>query len=186
MNALTYHILEEPVCYTGTELRSGWVAKKTGLSGDAAAGFFGACDVPTENLVDKDDAAAGAFIRAKLMAHVIVEHPSCPLAAAVLRQRLLICILSETLTGQGMTVHRDGDDIYLDGRKLTVSIAAPSTTGSIIHLGINIDPEGAPVSAIGLEELGINPKWLLATLLDRYRDEIASCDHAETKVRNVP
>ena len=186
MIAMTYHILEQPVCYTGMELRSGWVAKKTGLSGDAAAGFYGACGVPTENLVDKEDAAAGATIRAKWMAHVIVEHPSCPLAMAVLRQRLLICLLSETLTGQGLKVHRDGDDIYLEGRKLTVSIAAPTSSGSIIHLGINIDPTGAPVSAIGLKEMGIDPKWLLTTLLDSYRDEMASCAHAEIKVRNVP
>jgi hypothetical protein len=186
MNALVYHIIEEPVCYTGEELRSGWVTEKTGLRGDAAAAFLGACDVPTENLVDRDDAAAGAVIKAKRMAHVIIEHPSCSLSAAVPRQRILVCILCEILNEQGRMVRRNGDDIFCEGRKLTVSIAAPSSSGSLIHLGINIDPEGAPVAAIGLTEMGIDPKRLLAILLGRYRDEIASCAHAEGKVRSVP
>lgn len=172
--------------YTGRELRSGWVARKTKLSGDAAAAFVGACDVPTENLVDEEDAAAGEFIRAEQMAHVIVEHPSCPLSEAVLRQRILVCLLCEILREKGKPVRREGDDVFHEGRKLTVSIAAPSTSGSLIHLGINIDPAGAPVDAIGLREMEIDAKRMLTTLLERYGDELASCAHAEAKVRTVP
>jgi hypothetical protein len=186
MGAFVYHIIEGSVDYTGRELRSGWVAQQTGLAGDAAAAFLGACDVPTENLVDMDDAAAGDFIRAGRMAHVIVEHPDCPLAEAVLRQRILVCILCDILKESGWAVRRDGDDVHLDDRKLTVSIAAPSHAGSLIHLGINIDPEGAPVAAVGLKEMDIDAKWLLAILLQRYKDELASCAHAAAKVRSVP
>jgi hypothetical protein len=186
MSTFVYRIIEEPIAYTGRELRSGWVAQKTGLAGDAAAAFLGACEVPTENLVDMDDAAAGEFIRAGQMAHVIVEHPSCPLGETVLRQRILVCILCGILRERGRTARRDGDDIYIDDKKLTVSIAAPSHSGSLIHLGINIDPVGAPVAAIGLNEMGIDAKWLLAALLQRYKDELASCAHAMAKVRGVP
>lgn len=186
MGTFVYCIIEEPVCYTGKQLHSGWVARTTGLDGDAAAAFLGGCNVPTENLVDMDDAEAGEYIRAEKMAHVIVEHPSCPLAQAVLRQRLLVCILSDILCEMGRSVRRDGDDIYVEGKKLTVSIAAPSPAGSLIHLGINIDPGGAPVAAVGLEEMGIDAKWLLAAVLERYKDEMASCAHAEAKVRRVP
>ena len=181
----SFRILDGVTEYLGTELRSGWVREHTGLSGDAAAGFVGPCDVPTANLVDLDDARAGEFIRAASMAHVIVEHPGCALDLAVLRQRILVALLGELLVGRGKVVRRDGDDLYYDGRKLTVSIAAPSSASSLIHLGINVDPAGAPVPAVGLSEMGIEARTLLQDLLTRYTDELTSAAHAATKVKTV-
>lgn len=182
---LSFRILGGTVPYVGTELRSGWVFEQTGLAGDAAAGFVGPCDVPNANLVDLDDARAGEYIRAASMAHVIVEHPACSLALAVLRQRILVALLGEALAERGRVARREGDDLYYDGRKLTVSIAAPSSTSSLIHLGINVDPAGAPVPAIGLGELGVEPRALLEELLSRYARELASAAHAATKVKTV-
>ena len=181
----SYRILDGDVPYTGRELHSGWVREHTGLQGDAAAGFVGPCHVPTENLVDLDDARAGDFIRAASMAHVIAEHPGCALGEAVLRQRLLVALLGEFLTGEGKHVRRDGDDLYYGGRKLTVSIAAPSRASSLIHLGINVDPQGAPVPAVGLRELGLDPVAVLDELLGRYAREMESAAYATTKVRTV-
>jgi uncharacterized protein len=181
--SFAFRILDGEVAYSGLELRSGWVERMTGLSGDAAAGFVGPCDVPNAHLVDLDDARAGSFIRAASMAHVIAEHPGCGLEGAVLRQRLLVCILCEALGGRGL--RRDGDDLYHNGRKLTVSIAAPSPGSSLIHLGINVDPAGSPVPAAGLAELGLDPRGVLNELLERYARELASIAHAQTKVRTV-
>jgi hypothetical protein len=181
----SYRILEGDVPYTGTELRSGWVRERAGLEGDAAAGFVGPCHVPTEHLVDLDDARAGEFIRAASMAHVIAEHPDCTLREAVLRQRLMVAILGEYLAGAGKAVRREGDDLYHGGRKLTVSIAAPSHTSSLIHLGINVDPEGAPVPAVGLRELGLDAVAVLDELLGRYAREMESAAYATTKVKTV-
>jgi hypothetical protein len=185
MTALEYRILDKATTYTGRELRSGWVAAMTGLEGEGAVGFVGPCDVPTEALVDLDDARAGATIVAAEMAHVIVEHPSCDLRAAVLRQRLLVCILCEILGRGGVAVDRDGDDLYVGERKLTVSIAAPGPVGCLIHLGVNVDPAGAPVAAVGLIELGVEPRGLLTELLGRYSHEMQTASYAETKVRTV-
>jgi hypothetical protein len=182
--SFAFRILDGDVAYTGLELRSGWVAVRTGLSGDAAAGFVGPCHVPNERLVDLDDARAGFFIKAASMAHVIVEH-ACALEVAVLRQRLLIAILGECLSARGKRMRRDGDDLYYDGRKLTVSIAAPSVATSVIHLGINVDPEGAPVPAVGLTEMRIDARELLTELLTRYGRELETVAHATTKVRTV-
>src|SRR5262249_52919370 len=109
---LSFRILDGTVPYVGTELRSGWVREKTGLNGDAAAGFVGPCDVPNANLVDLDDARAGEYIRAALMAHLIAEHPACTLEVAVLRQRILVAILGELLAARGKVARRDGDDLY--------------------------------------------------------------------------
>jgi len=179
-------VLEEETAYTGKELRSGWVGSRTGLGGDAAAGFVGPCHVANEDLVDLDDARAGEFIRAASMAHVIVEHPLCGLETAVARQRLLVCVLCEILTGRGFHVRRSGDDVFFDSRKLTVSIAAPGPGSALIHLGINVDPEGAPVPAAGLREMNVDPAGLLGELLERYGCEIESIRYATGKVRPVP
>jgi hypothetical protein len=181
----SFRILERASPYTGIELRSGWVREQTGLDGDAAAGFVGPCDVPTANLVDLDDARAGEFIRAASMAHVIAEHPGCPLREAVMRQRLMVALLGELLAAAGKLARRDGDDLYYADRKLTVSIAAPSPASSLIHLGINVDPEGAPVPAVGLRELGLDATAVLDELLGRYAREMDSAAYAATKVKSV-
>jgi hypothetical protein len=180
-----YRIVVDSIAYTGIELRRGFVAETAGLSGDAAVGFIGPCHVPTEHLVDLDDARAGAVIEAREMAHVIVEHRDCGLRAGVLRQRLLVCILGEILGGRGIAVERNGDDIFVNGRKLTVSIAAPADGTVLLHLGINVDPTGAPVPAIGLRELGVDAREFLSELLGRYAAELDACAYAETKVRTV-
>lgn len=186
MAFMGYEVLEDSFPYTGRELRSGWVREKTGIGGGGAAvGWMGPCRVDTDDLVDLDDAREGAVIEASRMAHVIVEHPGCTLQAAVLRQRLLVCILGEVLRERGVRVLRDGDDLYVDGRKLTVSIAAPWRGGCLIHLGINVDPTGAPVPSLGLDELNVPPRELLETLLNRYQKELATAAHAELKVRSV-
>ena len=172
--------------YTGKELRAGWVHDQTGLDGEAAVGFIGECHVANEDLVDLDDARAGTYIKSASMAHIIAEHPGCGLDAGVLRQRLLVCLLAEILNDMGLLVRRDGDDIYYDDRKLTVSIAAPSPVSCVIHLGVNLKPDGAPVPAVGLDELDVDAGKLLGKLLRRYQAELASCHHAENKVRSVP
>ncbi len=175
-----------PVTYTGRELRSGWIGAVAGLEGDAAVAFVGPCHVANEDLVDLEDRRAGTFIRAARMLHVIAEHPDADMDVAVLRQRLLVCLLVEALAARGVHARRSGDDVFVEGRKLTVSIAAPATRGALIHLGVNVDPAGAPVAAVGLDELGVDPDALADDLLDAYARELASCAWATTKVREVP
>ncbi len=172
--------------YTGRELRSGWIAAVAALEGDAAVAFVGPCEVANEDLVDLEDRRAGTFIRAARMLHVLVEHPGADLDVAVLRQRMLVCLLCELLAARGVRTVRSGDDVFVDGRKLTVSIAAPATRGALIHLGVNVDPEGAPVPAVGLAELGVDVEDLADALLDAYARELASCAWARSKVREVP
>ncbi|HEU4928226.1 MAG TPA: DUF366 family protein [Candidatus Krumholzibacteria bacterium] len=179
-----FRILEDEIAYTGAELRSGWVAARTGLEGEAAAGFVGPCRVPTENLADLDDARAGTFIEAASMAHVIAEH-ACELPVAVLRQRILVALLGELLRARGKRMRRDGDDLYYDDRKLTVSIAAPAAATCVIHLGINVDPAGAPVPAVGLTEMRLDEREILLDLLTRYQRELDGMAYAATKVRTV-
>ncbi|MFP3904917.1 MAG: DUF366 family protein [Armatimonadota bacterium] len=180
--------LEEPRTYTGRELRSLWIYETFGTAGDALAAFIGPCDVTTEALVDAEDRRQGATIRAASMLHFIIEHFDDPLRAAVLRQRLFITMISDTLRDHvpDRAVRRDGDDLYVGPAKLSVSIATKSPVSTLIHVGLNIDPKGAPVEACGLGEWNVSVKDLAAVLADLYVREMDAVQFATTKVRGVP
>lgn len=56
-------------------------------------------------------------------------------------------------------------------RKLSVSIVTATPVSCILHLGVNVDAQGAPVNAIGLSELGLNPSILAKKMLSLWREE---------------
>ena len=184
---------ETSIDYTGAQLRAGWLLETFGAGPDAIACFRGACDVAPEHMIDLEDLEAGERIVARDMLHVIVEHIDGDLARIVLRQRLLVCCVVETLRELGDVgeITRAGDDVYVGPagarRKLTVSIATTSERGTgLIHLGVNVDPEGAPVPAVGLGELGIDPKRFGDVLAERYAREVEMAERAAGKVRVAP
>jgi len=174
--------------YTGQQLRSRWLQETFDIGGDAIAAFAGPCEVPTAALVDNEDRRAGATIKAALMLHFIIEHFGDTLACAVLRQRLLIAIIKDRLqaTGKLPDLTRKGDDIFCADKKLSVSIATNSPVSTLIHTGVNIDADGAPVAACGLQEFGIDHLRLAEAVAAAYVEEMASADFARTKVRSVP
>ncbi len=179
--------LDQEIIYTGRELRSHWLGETAGLHGDAIVGFAGPADVPVEHLVDLEDVRRGVGITATQMLHFIVEHFDTDLAQGVLRQRLLVCLSAEILNdSQPTRVRRAGDDLFIGQRKLSVSIATASPVSTLIHLGLNINPGGAPVPAVGLAELGVAPPQLAEQVMKAYIAELHSCDAARSKVREVP
>ncbi len=179
--------LSKDVVYTGLELRPLWCQSMTGLYGDILLSFEGPCDVPTQHLVDQEDALAGSCIRAARMLHFIAEHFSWSLREGVLAQRLLVAITAEVLcqTGNGLPLLRKGDDLFVNERKLSVSIATVSPVSALIHFALNIDATGSPVPAAELGDLGVAPEELAKAVLSRYADEITSIERARTKVRPV-
>lgn len=174
--------------YTGKELRSRWIDQTFGLDSNAIVAFVGPCDVPLENMVDQADVRRGVGIRAALMLHFIAEHFDDRLEQAVLRQRLLVCLTREILQQRrpDVRLRRDGDDLFVEDRKLSVSIATASPVSTLIHFALNIDPTGAPVPAIGLDELGIVPEEIAPQIMQAYVAEMESCAAARGKVRGVP
>ncbi len=180
--------------YDGSQLRGGWLEAAFALEPDAIAAFTGPCDVAREHMIDLEDLEASRTIVAREMVHFIAEHADGDLARTALRQRLLVACARESLE-EGWHVsgfERDGDDLFIAGpggrRKLSVSIATRSRgrgTG-LIHLGINIDPLGAPVPAVGLAELRVDPARFEEDVLRRYAREIQSARRATEKVREAP
>lgn len=175
------------LAYTGHQLRSHWIFETFGLQGDAMVAFSGPCSVALSEMVDRADVAAGEAIEAAEMLHFIAEHFERDLQRAVLRQRLLICTIAELLQGvPGVPdLERDGDDLYADRRKLSVSIATLSPVSTLMHVGLNIDPAGAPVAACGLAEWRVDPDALAERLLAVWAAEIDDIHLATCKVRGV-
>ena len=184
---MNYRLVDRNILYTGAELRSGWAAEITGLAGDAAAAFIGPCDVRPEHMVDRVDLEAGARIASPGMLHIIIEHPGLDLDNVTLRQRLLMAIAGEIINthlGEPL-LRREGDDLYLRDRKLSISVATVSPSSGLIHCGFNLRGEGAPVPAIGLEELGLEPRQFAGQLLSAYAKEMQSVHEAASKVKPV-
>ncbi len=181
-------LLEEDMTYTGAQLRSGWINETAGLhGGDVAVAFLGPCDIHPEHMVDTADLEAGARISSPRMVHLIVEHPGLDLGHITARQRLLMAVAGEIINARlgEPLIERKGDDLYLRERKLSVSVATASPNFGLIHSGFNVRGEGAPVPAIGLEELGLSPREFAGKLLAAYKREIESAAQAAGKVKPV-
>lgn len=181
--------IEQEIKYTGNELSPHWIYKKFHLQGDAIVAFCGECEVKLTEMVDIEDVINDEPIYSKNMLSFIVEHFNLGLIEGVVRQRLLICIIKEelekhfTLHLSPFTVLRSGDDLFINDRKLSVSIATKSITSVLMHIGINIDPTGAPVDAIGLDFLNISDiEGFAKNVMLKYSQEIDDIILASTKV----
>ena len=180
-------LIEEEIKYIGSQLAPHWIYKNFKLQGDAIVAFIGECEVKLTEMVDIEDVINNEPIYSKLMLSFITEQFGVELVEGVFRQRLLICIIKELLEERGVFVVRNGDDLMINNRKLSVSIATKSTTSILIHTGLNILSEGAPVKASGLtSELGIEDVGEFALeVMKRYSEEIEDIKLASTKVRGV-
>ena len=179
--------IDEEIKYIGSQLAPHWIYKNFNIQGDAIVAFVGECEVKLTEMVDLEDVINNEPIYSKYMLSFISEQFGLGIVEGVLRQRLLICVIKELLEEKGIFVVRNGDDLMIDGRKLSVSIATKSITSVLIHTGLNIISEGAPVLASGLEsELGIRDiKEFAIEVMKRYSEEIEDIILAGTKVRGV-
>ena len=179
--------IDEEIKYIGSQLSPHWIYKNYKIQGDAIVAFVGECDVKLTEMVDIEDVINNEPIYSKRMLSFISEQFGIGLTEGVLRQRLLMSIIKELLEERGVFVVRNGDDLMINGAKLSVSIATKSITSVLIHTGLNIVSEGAPVKASGLSsELGITDiKEFALEVMKRYSEEIDDIILAGTKVRGV-
>ena len=179
--------IDDEIKYIGSQLAPHWIYKNFKIQGDVIVAFIGECEVKLTEMVDIEDVINNEPIYSKSMLSFITEQFNVNLVEGVFRQRLLICIIKELLEERGVFVVRNGDDLMIDGRKLSVSIATKSTTSILIHTGLNIISEGAPVKASGLtSELGISDiKEFALEVMKRYSEELQDIVLASIKVRGV-
>ncbi len=182
---------ETPFHYRGAELRPHYLYEKLGIRGTALVALKGPCDVETEHLVDWEDRVARDFIRAERMIHFLGEFFGMGIREAVWFQRLFTAILKETLEAAGVQgLRREGDDLFVGSGKLSVSIVTVSPVSALLHLGINLVSQGAPVCAQGLCESPVGwsdeqaERWVQAAF-DALRAEWDGVRWACVKVRPV-
>lgn len=187
---MKYHLVEQELAYTGVELSNHWIYKNFGMLGDAVVCFKGPCDIDMNRMVDLEDVMNNDYIYSTHMLNFIVEVFGASLREGVLIQRLFTSIIQGKINEMmnGDVIKRRGDDLFFaDTQKLSVSICTLSPTSVLIHTGLNIDSEGAPVEAAGLtSEMGMEEIDQLAmscmkTLVEEWEDIKLSC----CKVRAV-
>src|SRR3954454_24435196 len=97
MSSIVTFFSPKPRPYAGVELRPHFLLTELGLRGSALGAFIGPCLVKTEHLVDWEDRLASDFIQAKMMVHFIGEFFGSGLREGVLRQRLFMAQIAQSL-----------------------------------------------------------------------------------------
>lgn len=180
----------ESLCYDGSQIYPLWAYDNFGIRGDSIVLFQGPMKVIPTHMRDAEDMREGKTIAGDNLIHFIVERFNSPasMRLAYYMQRLLILCIKEQLSEHGIEAVRRGDDLFVQGRKLTVSIATCSTSCEKIHCGINITTTGVPedVDAIGLKELGIRDAMEFAyRAATQFSQEIEDIEQDIAKTRGI-
>ena len=181
--------IDKEIKYTGVQLSPHWIYKKFNIMGNAIVSFIGECEVSLEHMVDIEDVINDEPIYSKKMLSFIEENFDASLVEMVYKQRLLVTITKELIEKKypQINIRRSGDDLFVNNRKLSVSIATKSITSTLIHFGLNIDAQGAPVAASDLySDIGITDiKQFALEILEAYKNEVKDINLAKSKVRGV-
>ncbi len=182
-------ILPNKIKYDGSQIAPLW-AYSLGIKGDSIVVFHGPMDVAIENMKDIEDKEAGKTIKGDDLIHIIVERFDSPasMRQAYCMQRLLIVCIKDILEKHRIKTTRDGDDLFIDDRKLTVSIASAGVSSEKIHCGINITTRGTPreVRTASLEESGIKEWHMLAQeICDAFVHELLDIEGDIVKTKSL-
>ncbi len=188
--------IEKEFKYDGTQLASLFNYLNYGIVGDSIVSWIGPCDISFANMADGEDVLAQAEIRGGKMLHFIIEKFDVSLYAAVALQRLVASLAFEILlknaAGNAIAardfaniIRRDGDDIFIGGKKLSISVAAPSYRSCLVHFAVNITNENTPVPTVALQDLGIDPIQFAKELMEHVVSEDQSIIFATQKVHGV-
>lgn len=180
---MKYKFIEQQTNYDGSELRPLYAYVNHKVHGDSMISFVGSCDVNIEHMVDAEDFVVDAKIKSDKMLHFIIEIFNQNLTTAVSLQRLLVAMAQNLLLEKGHMLKRDGDDLYLGEKKLSVSIASCSAVSSMIHFGLNIENTGTPVPTCALKDFSIDPVWFSNELMKIFSHEYISIIEATQKVK---
>lgn len=182
---------EEQFQYDGAQLRSSFAAKRFALAGDSIVAWRGSCDISLENMVDGEDREANAEIRGADMVHFIVEVFNFDLLGVTALQRLLAAIAKDVVVKLSLEkllisdLCREGDDLWIGKRKLSISVATVTPVSAVIHFAVDVSNEGTPVPTISLQDLKIDPKAFALALMESFQKEFLGIHRASEKVSHV-
>lgn len=145
-------ILKTSGNYDGSQIRPFWAKEKFGISEDNIVVMVGGMNVKFENMIDMDELKAKKEIKTDKAIHFLIEHyDSNDICVAYYRQRIFCFVVEEILQKYlqkylkvpNASIERKGSDLYIEGKKLSVSIATVGKTQKI-HFGINLTTKGTP------------------------------------------
>ena len=182
--------IKKSFAYTGQQLRPHFAYEGFGLLGNSIVAWVGACEIPFEHMVDLEDVLAKSPIRGDKMLHFIAEVFNQNLFSAVALQRLLASIVKDEIenrlgTKSTIQLKREGDDIYWDEKKLSISIASISAVSTQIHFAVNVTNKNTPVKTCSLDDFKINVENFAKTILEKFTKEFTSIEEATMKVREL-
>ena len=193
---ITHKHVDEIFEYDGSQINPSWAFQEFGIYGSSIITWIGPVNITPDNL--KDFADVGLEIKSNYMVNFICEffdQQPPNMRIAYLRQRLLVMIFREIFTEYGIASKREGDDIFVDGRKLSISIASVSLSSAKIHFALNLEDKGTPddVETIGLFDIKNNDGTQIfnkENLLDlinetalRFIDELETIENDISKTK---
>lgn len=142
--------------YIGSELLPGWERLNYNVRGNSLVYWISPTNVSVDYMKDVDDIRENLSIKSDAMLHFIFTYYTMNDASwVVLVQRLFTKHVTEYiktfLSPSVVTV--DGNDVFVLGKKFSVSIAAISAGVAKFHFGINVENQGAPIPISGLVDL---------------------------------
>lgn len=173
--------------YDGTQLRSLYAYLQHQVMGPSTIAWRGPCEVDFSHMVDGEDLLAKEKICGSDMVHFIIEIFDQPLLLGVFAQRFFASIVTDVLRemAPALKVRREGDDIYFNEGKFSISIATRSTSSVLIHFAVNVSNEGTPVKTSALNDLHLDPKTFAQKCLQKWQTEFETSLAATWKVRSV-
>ena len=192
---ITHKHVDEIFEYDGSQINPSWAFQEFGIYGSSIVTWIGSVNITPDNL--KDFADVGLEIKSNHMVNFICEffdQQPPNMRIAYLRQRLLVMIFREILTEYGVQTKREGDDIFVDNGKLSISIASVSLSSAKIHFALNLEDKGTPddVETIGLFDIRVNDKQifnndnlleLINKTVSRYIDELETIENDISKTK---
>ena len=192
---ITHKHVDEIFEYDGSQINPSWAFQEYGIYGSSIITWIGPVNITPDNL--KDFADVGLEIKSNYMVNFICEffdQQPPNMRVAYLRQRLLVMIFREILAEYGITTRRDGDDIFVCNRKLSISIASISLNSAKIHFALNLEDKGTPddVETIGLYDIKVNNQQifngdnlinLINETVNRFINELETIENDISKTK---
>ena len=192
---ITHKHVDEIFEYDGSQINPSWAFQEFGIFGSSIVTWIGPVNIAPDNL--KDFADVGLEIKSNYMANIICEffdQQPPNMRVAYLRQRLLVMIFREILTEYGIATKREGDDIFVCNRKLSISIASVSLSSSKIHFAFNLEDKGTPddVETIGLYDIEVSSQQifnednlldLINEIVSRFINELETIENDISKTK---
>ena len=192
---ITHKHVDEIFEYDGSQINPSWAFQEFGIYGSSIITWIGPVNITPDNL--KDFADVGLEIKSNYMVNFICEffdQQPTNMRVAYLRQRLLVMIFREILTEYGILTKREGDDIFVENRKLSISIASVSLSSAKIHFALNLEDKGTPddVETIGLFDIKVNGERvfnndnllnLINETVSRFIDELETIENDISKTK---